>query len=51
MVENLAANAGDMRLIPGPGRSLPHAMEQLSLCAATTEARVPQLLQPVRHSY
>ena len=34
-VRNPAANAGDMGLIPNPGKS--HASEQLSLCAATTE--------------
>ena len=33
---NLPANAGDTGSIPGPGR-FPHATEQLSLCATTTE--------------
>ena len=32
VVESLPANAGDMGSIPGP-----HAIEQLSLCAPTTE--------------
>ena len=37
---NLHVNAGDMGLVPGgPGRShMPHATEQLSLHATTTEA-------------
>ena len=30
-------NAEDMGLIPGQGTKIPHAAEQLSLCAATTE--------------
>ena len=34
--ENLPANAGDTGLIPGSGK-IPYAMEQLSLCATTTE--------------
>ena len=33
------ANAGDTGSISGPGR-FPHAVEQLSLCAAATEGRV-----------
>ena len=36
MVKNLPADAGDTDLIPGPGR-FPHASEQPSLCATTTE--------------
>ena len=36
MVENPPANAGDTGSSPGPGRS-PHATEQLSPCATTTE--------------
>ena len=36
VVKNLPANAGDTSSIPGPGR-FPHAMEQLSPCATTTE--------------
>ena len=35
---NLPANAEDMGSIPGPGIA-PHAVEQLSLCATTTEAQ------------
>ena len=37
VVKNLPANAGDTGLIPGPGK-IPHAAEQLSPCATTTEA-------------
>ena len=36
VVKNPPANAGDMGLSPGGGR-FPHAMEQLSPCATTTE--------------
>ena len=36
VVKNLPANAGDMGLIPVLGR-FPQALEQLSLCATTTE--------------
>ena len=36
VVKNLPANAGDMDLIPVLGR-FPQALEQLSLCATTTE--------------
>ena len=42
MVKSSLANAGDMGLIPGPGR-FPPAMEELSPCATTTE---PMLLSP-----
>ena len=34
VVKNTPANAEDMGSIPG---KIPHAMEQLSLCATTTE--------------
>ena len=38
MVKKLPANAGDMDAIPGLGRThIPHATEQLSPCATTTE--------------
>ena len=40
MVKNLPASAGDMGSIPDLGR-FPHAVEQLSPCATTTEAHVP----------
>ena len=40
MVKNLPCNAGDVGLIPGRGTKIPHAAEQLSPCALTTE---PQL--------
>ena len=36
VVKNPPANAGDTGSSPGPGR-FPHAAEQLSLCATTTE--------------
>ena len=36
MVKNLPPHAGDTDLIPGPGR-FPHASEQLSPCATTSE--------------
>ena len=48
VVKNPPANAGDSGLSPGLGRShMPqsnqaHAPQPLSLCAATTEARVPR---------
>ena len=42
MVKNLAANAGDMGSIPGPGIKIPHTKEQLNPCAKTTEALVPK---------
>ena len=48
------ANAGDMGSIPGQGTKIPHAAEQLSRCAATTEpmrlnqrAHVPQTTEPI----
>ena len=41
VVKNPPANAGDMGSSPGPG--IPHAAEQLSLCATTTE---PVLCSP-----
>ena len=34
MVKNLPFNAGDVSSIPGPGTRIPHAVEQLSLCAS-----------------
>ena len=45
MVKNPPADAGDTDLIPGPGR-FPHASEQPSLCATTTEAHAPQAYAP-----
>ena len=47
MVKNLPASAGDMGSSPCQGR-FPHAAEQLSPCATTTEARMPELLKPMR---
>ena len=37
VVKNPPSNAGDAGSIPGWGTKIPHAMEQLSLHAATTE--------------
>ena len=37
VVRNLPANAGDTGSIPGLGAKIPHATEQLSPCATTTE--------------
>ena len=34
VVKNLPCNAGDAGSIPGQGTKIPHAMEQLSICAA-----------------
>ena len=54
VVKNPPANAGDMGLSPGPGRShMPwsnkaHAPQLLSL---HSRARKPQLLKPVCHNY
>ena len=46
VVENLPANAGHTGSSPGLGR-FPHAAEQLSPCATTTE---PVHLEPVLHN-
>ena len=40
VVKNLPCNAGDMGSIPGQGTKIPHALEHLSLRAAT-RARIP----------
>ena len=37
VVKNLPYNAKNMGSIPGQGAKIPHATEQLSLCATTTE--------------
>ena len=37
VVKNLPCKAGDVGSIPGWGTKIPHALEQLSLCAATPE--------------
>ena len=47
VVKNPPSKAGDVGLIPGRGTKIPHAAEQLSLHAATTEpacsgVRAPQ---------
>ena len=38
MVKNLPSTAGDVGSIPGQGTKIPHAVQQLSPCAATTES-------------
>ena len=43
--KNLPANAGNTCSIPGLGK-IPHAAEQLSLCATTAEACVPRAHAP-----
>ena len=37
MAKNLPSNAGDAGSIPGQGTKSPHAVQQLSPCATTTE--------------
>ena len=37
VVKNLPPSAGDVGSIPGGGTKIPHAVEQVSPCAATTE--------------
>ena len=37
MVKNPPSNAGDAGSIPGRGTRIPHAAEQLSPCATSTE--------------
>ena len=39
MVKNPPANAGDVGSIPGWGTKIPHAVEQLSPWATTTEPK------------
>ena len=39
MVKNLPSNAGDVGSIPGRGTKIPHAVGQLSPCAATKTQR------------
>ena len=55
MVKNLPANARDEGSISGSGTTIPNAVEQLSLCATTTESmnhnyRSPHALEPVFHN-
>ena len=40
VVKNLPCDAKDMGSIPGQGTKIPHATEQLSLCATTTEPHI-----------
>ena len=44
VVENPLSSAADMGSIPGQGTKIPCAVGQLSLCTATREAHVLQLL-------
>ena len=51
MVKNILCNADNISLIPGPETKIPHATEQLSLCAITTKptfstAHAPQTETP-----
>ena len=48
--KNLPANAGDTGSIPGSGK-IPHAVDQLNLCATTTEPLLssPQAATPEAH--
>ena len=46
VIENPPPNAGDTGLIPGQGTKIPHAMGQLSLSTATTEATRPETWAP-----
>ena len=50
MVENPPVNAGDTDLFPGLETEMPHATEQLSPCATTTEAGVPKSLCATREA-
>ena len=57
MVKNPPANAGDMGLIPVPGK-MPHALGQLSPCTPSTEPvrsgaqeKPLQSGAPTHHSY
>ena len=42
VVGSRPSNAGDMGSIPGQGTRIPHASEQLSPCATTTEPACPR---------
>ena len=46
VVKNLLSNAGDTGSIPGQGTKIPHAMGQLSPCAATAEPTCHTLESP-----
>ena len=48
VVKNPPCNAGDVGSISGRGAKTPHAMEQLTLCAATIE---PVCLELVSHNW
>ena len=46
VVKDPPANSGDTGSIPGWGTKIPHTAEQLTPCAATTEAWKPQQEKP-----
>ena len=46
VVKKSPCDAGDAGLIPGWRAKIPHASKQLSPCASTAEARMPQLENP-----
>ena len=47
VIKNPSCNAGDVHgSIPGCRTRIPHAAEQLSPCATTTEACTPELESP-----
>ena len=54
VLKNLPANAGDMGSIPWSGK-IPHAVEQQSSCATTTEpalwSRRTTTTEPMCHNY
>ena len=45
------SNAGDAGLIPGRGTKIPHAAEELSPRATTTEPVCSGALEPTQHNY
>ena len=54
VVKNLACSAGDAGLIPGWGTKIPHAVEQLKLCATARvhvlQRRIPREENKIRCS-
>ena len=47
VVKNLPSNAGDTGSTPGQGTKIPHATEQPSPCATTTEVAHSSGIEPV----
>ena len=47
-VKNLPCSAGDVGLVPSEGSKVPHAAEQLSSYATTTETALERMLQDKR---